>query len=360
MIPAPDLGSLPVSMLDEDPAQLLTWGAEVLAQAGHRVLPTDPQLRRRAWSTVARVETDRGPVWMKGNARDFGVEAALLVLLTRHVPRLVPPLIGVDAVRCRMVTTDGGATLLEAGTRNDDDWVELLTGYADLQSTMAPHAAELRRIGVPDMTPPRLTDWYRAALDRIRAAPAISALVTADELAEWEATVPLTAALAAELDRDPLPVTVEHNDLHRNNVFAGDPSTGTGPRIFDWGDAALSHPFITLGRTLRGAAGPIGTAPTAAPPTNAEPTDAEPTGTSTPAIRVDHLREAYLRRWSDSPEIPDWMRRSAAVADALSQVTTAASWLRISMADRPDRSRAFVGLLRDYARLAVALPARSG
>ncbi|MEO5832808.1 MAG: hypothetical protein ABIR83_05480 [Nakamurella sp.] len=345
MIPPPDLASLPASMLDEDPAELVDWGRSVLAAHGYHVLPGDPQLRRRAWSTVARVETDRGPVWIKGNARDFGAEAALLVLLTRLVPRHVLPLIDADPVRGRMVTVDGGSTLLETGTGTEDDWIELLTGYADLQSTMAAHVATLRRIGLADMTPPRLTDWYRAALDRVRTEPVLSALLTGPELAGLDALLPVTGALAAELDRDAVPVTVEHNDLHRNNVFAADPVTGSAARIFDWGDAAVTHPFIALGRTLRVAAGTTGE----------EPADA-----AKPPIRVDRLRDAYLRRWSPDAEITPWMRRSAAVAEALSQVTMAGSWLRMPLADNPDWARAFVGFLRDYARLATAVHDRRG
>jgi Ser/Thr protein kinase RdoA (MazF antagonist) len=37
--------------------------------------------------------------------------------------------------------------------------------------------------------------------------------------------------------------SLDHNDLHGGNVFLGGP--GQGPRLFDWDDAVVSHPFAS-------------------------------------------------------------------------------------------------------------------
>src|SRR6185503_12691682 len=41
--------------------------------------------------------------------------------------------------------------------------------------------------------------------------------------------------------------TVQHDDLHHGNVLVHDGRAV----VFDWGDACVSHPFLTLAVTLR-------------------------------------------------------------------------------------------------------------
>ena len=130
---------------------------------------------------------------------------------------------------------------------------------------------------------------------------------------------------------DPLPASVDHNDLHTGNVFA----RPDGLRIFDWGDACLTHPFTCLGEALRTATGA-----------------GEDTRTG---IAAEPLREAYLRCWLPAGEetIPAQLHRTAAVAEAVSFVTLAASWLRLPDGLGPEFGGWFAGFLRDY-RAAVA------
>ncbi|WP_111766608.1 aminoglycoside phosphotransferase family protein [Nakamurella deserti] len=331
----PDLPALPESMLDEPPDALLGWASPVLADAGFR--PSgEPLVRRREWSTVVRWDTDRGPVWVKGNARPFGVEAALLGLLARHARDHVVPPIALDPVRCRMVLPDGGRTLRESGAATEAAWTGLLTGYADLQAAMARHPAALRAAGLPDLTPSALPAWYRLVLDRIHAEPALEALLDDGALEGLEELVPATAALAAELPADGLPVTVEHNDLHPGNVFAG--GGGRGMRLFDWGDAVLAHPLHVLGRTVATAVAELpGDDPRAA------------------AAVARRLREALLRTWCAGGPVPAELHRSATIAAALSQITTTASRLRMPLTATRERRRAFVELLTGYAGAVPAL-----
>jgi aminoglycoside phosphotransferase (APT) family kinase protein len=58
---------------------------------------------------------------------------------------------------------------------------------------------------------------------------------------------PRFEALCEELAGHGLPATVQHDDLHDTNTFVD----GDGLRIADWGDASLSHPFVSLVVTFR-------------------------------------------------------------------------------------------------------------
>jgi aminoglycoside phosphotransferase (APT) family kinase protein len=43
-----------------------------------------------------------------------------------------------------------------------------------------------------------------------------------------------------------VPATIQHDDLHDDNVFV----VAQHPRLIDWGDAVIAHPFSTLRVTL--------------------------------------------------------------------------------------------------------------
>jgi class 3 adenylate cyclase len=104
----------------------------------------------------------------------------------------------------------------DAGTRlgvgsGPEPWLSVLPGYAELQRDEVTHTAEYLSGGVPD-----------------RRIATFSALYE--------------AMLCAELTARGIPETLQHDDLHGNNVY---PHSGT-TRILDWGDSCVSHPFVTL------------------------------------------------------------------------------------------------------------------
>lgn len=81
--------------------------------------------------------------------------------------------------------------------------------------------AELRATGTPFLPPERLIDLYRHFESQ---APGLGPAVER------------YAAVLSATTR----ITVEHNDLHDGNVFA------RNGRIFDWGDAVITHPFLSV------------------------------------------------------------------------------------------------------------------
>lgn len=319
--------TVPLRMTLEDLPEVAAWAVRGLRAAGYRVEELDPtQVKERAWSLVFPLETDRGKVWVKANARDFRAEAGLLTLLGRLAPNSVLPVLLADVERGWFVGPDGGRTLRDEGSATAEQWVDVLTDYAGVQRTLA--AADLDGLGLPDQRPGMLPHRWDLAVQRCAQEPELSALVDAAELAELQAVRPLVQRYADELAADPLPDSVDHNDLHPGNVFV----TGGALKIFDWGDATRSHPFTCLGQCLRTAAGIW---------------DDDPTG-----MTLAPLREAYLRAWSDDPAAPiaPWLRRSGEVAETLSWVTHVGSWVRLHLF--PEIAPWYVRFLRE-ARTAL-------
>jgi Ser/Thr protein kinase RdoA (MazF antagonist) len=89
---------------------------------------------------------------------------------------------------------------------------------------------------------------------------------------------------------------LNHDDLHQSNVLVRDGRM----LIFDWGDACISHPFLTLAVTLRFAA--------------------QKTGRAADSTEIAALRDAYLEPWSDRASLRE-LRNAAELGRRIGEVS---------------------------------------
>lgn len=202
------------------------WLAEVRAWIESQVEVTGEieQPHVRPWATVLRVPTPGGPVWFKAARDAFAYEPALLELLLPLAPELLPEVLASRPEAGWLLLADAGDRARERPV----DWTSLMRRYAELQIAAAPLDGDLLAAGVVDNRAPRL-DAVMPALER----------ATADAL---RARLPEVERAFGRLADSPLPVTIDHGDLHDANVFSKDGR----PRLLDWGDATVGHPFTTL------------------------------------------------------------------------------------------------------------------
>jgi hypothetical protein len=104
----------------------------------------------------------------------------------------------------------------------------------------AAHVAEHLAAGVPDVRLPALPRLYEELLSG--ALP-----LDASERARLRRFAPRFGALVDELAEAGVPATVQHDDLHHFNLYAGRGRS----RVLDWGDATIGHPFFSLVVTFR-------------------------------------------------------------------------------------------------------------
>jgi hypothetical protein len=199
------------------------WVDEQLGRLGLERVGEPEERRFSPWSRVLRVPTNGGPVWAKELSPGLRHEVAVTELLASHAPALVLAPLVADRDRGLILFPDGGETLRNAPTPGR--WEETLARYAQLQIDVAPLADELLALGALDRRPASIPQLYERLLAAEPDAERLRALVPRLEDG--------CARLAA-----PLPVTIEHDDLHDGNVLADG-------RIFDWGDAGVAHPFFT-------------------------------------------------------------------------------------------------------------------
>ncbi|MEH1168947.1 aminoglycoside phosphotransferase family protein [Micromonospora sp. CPCC 205539] len=295
-------------------AQARSWVDEQLSRAGRRVTgPVEPRVR--PWSLVWRLPTDDGPVWFKANNPGTAHEAVLIEALARLTPERVLPPIAVDPARGWSLLPDGGESLRDVLGRDPDlaHWERALPGYAALQRATVPQVDALIALGVPDHRPEVLPGLFAELLDD-RGSLRIGGEggLTPEVYERLRAELPAYADRCRRLADLGIPATVQHDDLHDGNVFAGP----TGYRYFDWGDASVAHPFGTLLVTLRSIR-------------YAESLRADDAA-------LARLRDAYLEAWTDRYDRATLVE-AANLAINLGAVSRSLSWRRALDTTDPSR-----------------------
>jgi hypothetical protein len=252
------------------------WIRDQLGRLSRDLTGPIEQPHVRPWSTVLRAPTERGDVWFKANMPALAHEAAVLQVLARRRPDLLPTLLAADPVRGWMLQVDGGRRLREVLDERPDlaRWEEVLPLYAQLQIDTALDLKDLLAAGTPDRRLAILPVLYAALLDDEEALrPDLPEALTEDEVRRLRQLTPHVEAMCDNLAAYGLPETIQHDDFHDGQVFVRE----GGYLFFDWGDACVAHPFFTLSVTLRVLAHKL--------------------GLEIGAPELDRFRDAYLEPW---------------------------------------------------------------
>jgi hypothetical protein len=143
---------------------------------------------------------------------------------------------------------DGGEQLRQSirPTKDVTPWHPVLARYAEVQMGLVEHMLEMLSLRIPD--------------HRLAALPALYSQLLQDEeslligqekgltLKEWEqlkSMRPRFEQICSELADLGIPESLNHGDFHDGNILVRDGRI----TFFDWGDASLTHPFVSL-RTL--------------------------------------------------------------------------------------------------------------
>jgi len=293
----------PVWRLEAD-----AWISAALADHGSN--PTGPieQPRARFWSTQLTVESTTGRWWFKANNPDQAFEAGLVATMAELVPEHVAAPLRVDAGRGWMLTADQGPTLYASGRTDRETWARVVGDFADLQRQLAGEADALSATGLPSLPPTSGPDHIAALVEEATGyADDDPRYVPPDLATRAGAVLPRIAAAADRLTAGPVPLSLEHNDLHSNNAFVP-PGPGQPLRFFDFGDSVLAHPFTSM-------ALPIDTA-------------CEDWNVDRNSRDIDYIVDAYLEPWTDDGERGD-LRELLDIAVAFGDVHRLATWHRV-------------------------------
>jgi hypothetical protein len=279
----------------------LAWTDTALDRVGlRRTSWTAPH--SRAWSAVLRIETTGDPFWLKANGDGTRHEAGLLATLAELDVAATPRPVAADATLGLTLMPDGGPTVREAygGTTPHAALEDLVVRYAALQRSTTPHVEAFIALGLDDVRPARMPGLFSRLVEECSRAEGEHTL-TAEDAARLRAVLPAYADACAELAASGIAPTLQHDDLHDNNVLA------RGPVFIDWGDAVVGHPFGTMLVTLNTTAYHHGLGP------------------DDPVLH--RLVDAYTEVWTDLADRAT-LRRLVELAIRVGPLTRAMGWRR--------------------------------
>ncbi len=270
------------------------------------------QVKLRVWASVWAAETDDRRFYAKQNCELQGFEAALVATLAELVPDRVVPVAAADADRGLLLTTDQGRVLGDVTADDDlDVWERVLVAGAELQRELEPHVDRLGALGLTRLGPGDAPGYVEQRLEELSSLPATDPMaLAADEADALKASLSTVRAWSEEVAALGLPLTLNHNDLHENNVFA----VGESLRFFDYADSLLTEPLGVLLIPLNMLSHRL----------EAGPDDP----------RLWRLADAALEVWSDRASMAD-LRAALPAALQLARLGRAESWARccVSMSD---------------------------
>jgi hypothetical protein len=195
----------------------------------------DPSARievvhERPWSTVLRVPTADGDLFLKQERPVQEYEVALTVALASRWPDRVPEVVAADVERSWLLLRDGGVRIADSGEL--DAFPRALELYGELQVGEIAHVDELIAIGLRDLRLPVVVDAYESFFERDHG-------LRPGEVARFAQLGPRYRELCAELAALGLPASVQHDDLHQWNVFV----RGERIALYDWGDSSVGFPL---------------------------------------------------------------------------------------------------------------------
>ena len=267
-------------------------------------------------SMVLRAPTAAGDLYLKATSAIFAREAVLTEALARVTPDLVTRVAAIEPDEGWLLMYDLAGPPL--GDTPEAGWSAGLETYGRIQLAWSGRAAELTAAGAET----------RSLADLAARAPTLAdhdplhAELSADERALWREAVPALQAACARLDAlGPAP-TISHGDLHPWNVAV----TPDGPRVFDWSDAAIAHPFLDLAVFL----------------------------TRSPDVdRRREIRDAYLAPWREVLD-PAALAEAGELAIAVGSLYQVESYRRILTGLTEDDRGGMEGAARSWALATVA------
>jgi len=232
----------------QDPTWIEEAHAWIRQQANQHGIPITGEIEQPhiyPWSTVMKIPTDQGLIFFKATAQETVYESTLTQKLAEYYPKCMPKLISVETSLGWMLMRDGGEPLRASirPTKNIQPWYPVIQLFSEVQIGCIKHTPELINMNIPDWRLVNLPRFYTELL-----ADTDSILVdqpkglTSEEFNRAQGLTPRFAQICKQLMSIGIPETVNHGDFHDGNVLVKDGNI----ILFDWGDACVAHPFISL------------------------------------------------------------------------------------------------------------------
>ena len=207
----------------------LDWAADTLAARDIALTGAPVQVRTWNLSSIWRLPTSVGLVWLKVTPPFCASEAAVMPLLD---PGVVPTVLGAGPRRVLLADVPGEDQYDARG----DELRSMTRMLIELQASWADRVAELEALAVLDKRPDAALPQIQSVVDRNRHE------LDDDTRRGLDVLVDALPERFAALTACGIPDTLVHGDFHPGNVRGRAGSY----RILDWGDCGIGNPMLDL------------------------------------------------------------------------------------------------------------------
>ncbi len=279
-------------------ADATRWITETIDTLGLGPHADVTSIRERPWGAVLRVETPDAFLFFKAEGPGATHEPVIVADIAATHPQLVPHLLAADVERGWLLMADHGSPMRDSldPAGEIQIWEEIFPTYADMQRASVLKVERWIDAGTPDC---RL-ELLPALVDELLAGGSVP--LDSDRRRAIDAALPQLARICEELVSTGIAQSIDHSDMHGANVLIG---RGM-PRLVDWGDTCITHPFTSMFVTYQHAVAKL-------------PVSDRPATTL-------RLRDAYLEVWDEDASSDD-LRDAFAKATWLGHVIRALNFV---------------------------------
>ncbi len=220
----------------------VSWSNKEIAGRGWKINGPIEQIKANVISTVLRVPTEAGTLYLKAVPGYFKAEPVFSRLLTDLFSDKLPNLLATSVEEGLLLMADfGGKPLSEV-----DNLVQsgtAMAAYAQMQIEAVAAVENLLAAGVRDRRLAILGAQMEALFADsalLRGQPFIGLSET--EVAQVQSLLPILKSLCDQLATYKVPETIDHGDFHDNNIAV----TESGYIFYDWSDLTITHPFFSI------------------------------------------------------------------------------------------------------------------
>jgi hypothetical protein len=224
-------------------AKATEWINKCVQSIGATVIGDPVQVRVWAISCVLRVSTTAGVFYFKASPHFWDYEPIVARYLLGNFPHYMVDVAAVEPEQHWMLTKEWAGSPPE--TR--EEWCKVLQVLREIQRHCDNRLDALLSLGCKNRRLEQLPTLLQPVFDELKQ-PDMRKLygVNEEESVELARRLQLLPELCDKLGQYGITDTLIHGDLWGSNIIVRDVFSGKSPVIFDWTDAAISHPFFDI------------------------------------------------------------------------------------------------------------------
>lgn len=225
------------------------WAYKSLLKQGYQVISSLEDVQITPWSSVKRLLTDNGTIYLKQTPDLLSLEPTVIQLLKHKFQAAVPEVIAVDKELQCFLMKEGGKQFYHYNKTKDrlELICKAINKYKQIQNHSSECINDFLELKVPDWRLNKIPLLYTQLISQKNVLLKDGMpVIDIQKLPEFSAQC---ASLCNDLSKFAMPVTLDHCDLHGGNILVNEKTHEI--TIIDWGETVITHPFFSLSAFLR-------------------------------------------------------------------------------------------------------------